>query len=394
MSEAPRTIGVLTGGRQDWGILHSTAAAIRAHPDLRLRLLVGGMHLSRRHGSTLELVREDGFVPDAELDWLGTASRLGDAGDDPPAHAQAAAALDTVGAELAKHPVDALVLVGDRFETLAAALAATIQRIPMVHLHGGEQTFGAFDDVLRHATTKLAHLHLVSHEEHARRVEALGEDRASIHVVGAPGLDAAARTDLADGAELEAELGIALERPVIVATVHPVTLDADPAATARAVVGAMDLLGRATWVITLPNVDPGAGIVRDLLLAAAKAGERRVAVDALGERRYWGLLRIADAIVGNSSSAILEAPAVDLPAVDVGDRQAGRRRESNVIAAADTPDAVAEALRRALDPTFRAGLRVRHPTLLDGRVGVRIADIIAAWRPPMPARKPPIRLDP
>jgi UDP-N-acetylglucosamine 2-epimerase len=145
----------------------------------------------------------------------------------------------------------------------------------------------------------------------------------------------------------------------------------------------------ATYVITLPNADPGGDAVRDLLLPAS-VRPRRVAVDALGERRYWGLLRVADAMLGNSSSALIEAPAVDLPAVDVGDRQAGRRAGANVVHAAADAQAVADALREALDPATRARIAAAHPPLSDGQAGRRIADIIAAWRPPMPPRKPPI----
>ena len=389
MNGAPRTIAVLTTGRQDWGILHSTCAAIRARSDLRLRLLVGGMHLSARHGLTVETIREDGFEPDALLDWLPA----GVAGSDPASDVQAAAALTAVGEDLRETPVDALVLVGDRFETAAAALAATVNRVPIVHLHGGEQTFGAFDDPLRNAITKLAHLHLVSHDEHARRVIAMGEDPATVHVVGVPGLDALARLDLPDRETLGADLGIALERPVVVVTVHPATLEQDPAAAARAVARAMDEVP-ATYVVTLPNVDPGAAAVRDALVpAVANDPTRRVAVEALGERRYWGLLRTADAMLGNSSSAITEAPALDLPAVDVGDRQAGRRRDANVIHAAVDAREVAAALRQALDPSTRTALRSTDRERPDGAAGKRIAAIIAAWRPQLPPRKAPIRLD-
>jgi UDP-hydrolysing UDP-N-acetyl-D-glucosamine 2-epimerase len=379
-----KTIAVLTTGRQDWGIVHSTAAAIRDHPDLSLRLLVGGMHLSARHGRTVDDIETHGFEPDERLSWLGDDAADGD----PPASEQAAAALAAIGAALRRDRPDALLLAGDRLETAAAALAATLERVPIIHLHGGEQTFGAFDDALRNAITKLSHLHLVSHEEHARRVVAMGEDPASVHVVGAPGLDAAARDDLPSRDELGRDLCLSLESPVVIVTVHPATLEADPAAAATAVVAAMDAVP-ATYVITLPNADPGGDAVRDLLLAAA-VGPRRVAVDALGERRYWGLLRVADAMLGNSSSALIEAPAVDLPAVDVGDRQAGRRAGANVIHAAADAQAVADALREALDPATRARIAAAHPPLSDGQAGRRIADIIAAWRPPMPPRKPPI----
>ncbi len=381
----PRTIAVLTTGRQDWGILHSTCVAIGAHPDLRLRLLAGGMHLSPRHGSTIDHLRADGFAPDAELRWLE-----GDA--HPSAADQAAAALAAVGDALAARPPDGLVLAGDRFETAAAAIAATLARVPIVHLHGGEQTIGAFDDALRHAITKLSHLHLVSHEEHKRRVVAMGEDPATVHVVGAPGLDAAARSDLPDRAALEATLGIVLAPPVVVVTVHPATLDADPAGVAAAVVAAMDAVD-VTYVVTLPNVDPGHERVRELLAATAAARPaRRVAVEALGERSYWGLLRAADAMLGNSSSAIVEAPAAGLPAVNVGDRQQGRRRAGNVLDVEAEPAAIAATLEEALLPSTRARVAASSPPLADGRVGERIADIIAAWRPSIPPRKAPILL--
>ena len=382
MTSHARTIAMLSTGRQDWGILHSTASAILAHPDLHLRLLIGGMHLSPRHGSTVDIVRADGFEPDARLDWLGAGTT------DPPAADQAGAALVAVGAELRANPVDALVLVGDRFETAAAAVAATVERIPIVHVHGGEQTLGAFDDALRHAITKLAHLHLVSHPEHAARVVALGEDPSLVHVVGAPGLDALARTDLPDQAALEALLGIELRPPVVLVTVHPATLDPNPAAAAFAVAEAMGRVP-ATYVVTLPNADPGATEVTAALQAAAsKPG--RVAVAALGERGYWGLLRLADAMLGNSSSGIAEAPAIGLPVVNVGDRQAGRRRLGTVLDTPAEPGAIAAALRLVLDPAYRATMPRPDPRLADGRGGERIAHIIAEWHPSVPPRKPPI----
>lgn len=382
-----KTVAVLTSGRQDWGILHSSVVAIRDHPALELRLLVGGMHLSPAHGSTVADIRADGFEPDVLLPWLdddGTGSR----GTQGLATDHAAAALRAVADALREVRPDALLLVGDRLETAAAALAATLEWVPIVHLHGGEQTLGAFDDALRHAITKLSHLHLVSHEEHARRVLAMGEDPAAVHVVGAPGLDAAARSDLPSRDELATDLGLALAPPLILVTVHPETLAPDPLAAARAVVAAMDAVP-ATYVISLPNADPGGDAVR-ALLASAAPGPDRVAVEALGSRRYWALLRMADAMLGNSSSALIEAPAVGLPAVDVGDRQAGRRHGSNVLHAPADAERVAAALRGALDPTTRRRVEADRPPLADGRAGQRIADIIGAWRPPSPPRKPPI----
>jgi UDP-hydrolysing UDP-N-acetyl-D-glucosamine 2-epimerase len=379
-----KTIAVLTTGRQDWGILHSTAAAIRAHPELELRLLVGGTHLSTRHGRTIRDVQADGFEPDVILPWPGDD----EATADPPAATQAATTLEAMGTALREAPPDALLLVGDRLETAGAALAATLERVPLIHLHGGEQTLGAFDDALRHAITKLSHLHLVTHEEHAKRVIAMGEDPASVHVVGAPGLDASVRGDLPPRDELARDLGLALDPPVVLVTVHPATLGREPMAEASAVVAAMDAVP-ATYVITLPNSDPGGDAIREMIANASDKPDRAL-VDSLGARRYWGLLRIADAMLGNSSSALIEAPAVDLPAVDVGDRQAGRRAGPNVLHAPADPQLVIDALREALDPATRSRVAAARPALAHGLAGQRIADIIAAWRPPKPPRKPPI----
>lgn len=384
---APRRIAVLTTGRQDWGILRSVCIAVDAHPDLELDLGAGGMHRSPAHGNTIADVRADGFAPVALDPWLP---------EDPDAplptpEAQAAGAMTAVGSWLRAGRPAALVLVGDRLETAAAALAATLAGVPIVHLHGGEQTFGAFDDALRHAITKLAHLHLVSHAEHRRRVIALGEDPATVHVIGAPGLDNLHRADLPDRAAIEERLGCDLAAPVVLVTVHPATLEADGAATARAVAAAMAAVP-ATYVVTLPNADPGGDEVARTMLAAAGA-TGGVAVAALGERAYWGLLRIAAAMLGNSSSGLIEASAVGLPVVNVGDRQAGRRRDENVIDAPADADAVAGALRRALDPAFRAGLPALEPPP-DGRAGERAARIIAAWQPPIPPRKAPVVVEP
>jgi UDP-hydrolysing UDP-N-acetyl-D-glucosamine 2-epimerase len=386
-SEPVRSIAVLTTGRQDWGILRSTCLAIRDETDLGLDVVAGGMHLSTRHGATIGLLREDGFEPAAELRWLADDDG---GGPERPAAEQAADALRLVAAYLRDARPDGLLLVGDRLETAAAALAATLERVPIAHLHGGEQTLGAFDDQLRHAVTKLAQLHLVASEASARRVLAMGEDPASVHVVGAPGLDNARRTDLPDREGLEADLGFRLRPPVVLVTVHPATLDADPAAPARAVAATMDRVP-ATYVVTVPNVDPGTDEVARIVAAAADA-PGRLAVASLGERRYWGLMRVADAMVGNSSSGLIEAPAVGLPVVNVGDRQAGRDRGANVVDVAADAQAVVEALERALAPGVREALSSGADEASDGRAGARVAHIIAAWRPPRPPRKPPIRV--
>jgi UDP-hydrolysing UDP-N-acetyl-D-glucosamine 2-epimerase len=359
-------IAVLTTGRQDWGILRSTCLLLRQ----QLILLAGGMHCEPRFGGTVQHLLDEGFTPE-QLRWAGVDS-------DAPAHVQSAEAVRLVGDALERHRPGGLVIVGDRFETASAALAATLARVPIAHLHGGEETAGAIDNVLRHAITKLAHLHLVSHDHHARRVIAMGEDPATVHVVGAPALDNLHRDDLATRAELEQFLGMPLAPPVVLVTLHPATLGGAPEVEVAAMLAAMDRVP-ATYVITLPNVDPGGAVIRQQLVDAGNRPGRR-AVEALGERRYFGLLRVADAMLGNSSSGIIEAPVVRLPVVNIGDRQKGRLRADNVLDVPADAGAIASALQRALDAAFRATLPERGP-FGDGRSAPRIVELLAGWKP-------------
>jgi UDP-hydrolysing UDP-N-acetyl-D-glucosamine 2-epimerase len=366
-------LGVLTTGRQDWDILRTTCRLLAGERGLDLVLMAGGMHLSARFGSPITFVEADGFLPAERLRWLS------DAGDEP-AHAQAAGALAAVAGALARQRLDALVLVGDRFETLAAGLAATLAAVPIVHLHGGEETAGALDNACRDALTKLAHLHLVSQPAYRARVIAMGEHPDTVHVVGAPGVDNQQRPDLADRSELEAHLGGPLAPPLVLVTVHPTTLATDPTADAAAVVAAMDRVP-ATFVITWPNSDPGHEAVRACL---ARASERpgRMAVAALGARRFWGLLRLADAMLGNSSAGLLEAPAAGVPTINVGDRQAGRARAATVHDVPADPTAIAAALARVL-----AAGRPPRPPAPEAGASARVVEILRAWRPPRPPRK-------
>jgi UDP-hydrolysing UDP-N-acetyl-D-glucosamine 2-epimerase len=377
-----RRIAVLSTGRQDWGILRSTCRLLHEDEGFDLRLIVGGMHCSRRFGLTQRLVEEEGFTCSEVLRWIPSDREL-------PAQEQAGAALRMVADALERQQPEALLLVGDRLETAAAAIAATLARVPLIHLHGGEETQGAFDNALRHAITKQSHLHLVSHPKHAARVIAMGEAPATVHVVGAPGLDNLHRPDLAGQPELEDFLRIPLRSPVVLVTLHPATLGNGSALEAAAVCAMMDQVA-ATYVITLPNADPGNEPIRSSLIAAG-AGPGRAVVEALGERRYWGLMRVADALVGNSSSALIEAPVLGLPAVNVGDRQKGRTRGANVLDAPADPGALAAAVRTALSPDFRHAARRAPSPFGDGRTGPKIIEILRAWTPPCPPVKPLIQ---
>jgi UDP-hydrolysing UDP-N-acetyl-D-glucosamine 2-epimerase len=213
----------------------------------------------------------------------------------------------------------------------------------------------------------------------------MGEDPRTVHVVGAPGLDNLHRPDLAGQDELESFLGLRLEPPVVQVTLHPATYGGDPIVEASAIATAMDEV-QATYVVTLPNADPGEAEIRAILEVAAE-GPRRTATAALGERRFWGLMRLASAMLGNSSSAIIEAPALRLPAVNVGIRQQGRIRGANVIDVPAEATAIAEALRLVLAPGFRQALPAADSPYGDGRAAGRIVTVLAGWTPPRPPFK-------
>jgi UDP-hydrolysing UDP-N-acetyl-D-glucosamine 2-epimerase len=373
-----RRIAVLTTGRQDYGIFRSTIKALEVDPRFELLLWAGGMHLSQRFGYTIEHVEKDGFTVSERLDFMG---------DPPDPAADSARATSQVDAALRKHRPDALMLVGDRSETLAAGFAATLVGVPIIHFQGGEETEGAIDNVLRHALTKLSHLHFVTHELHGQRVRQMGERDDMVHVVGPPGLDNLYRSDLPDRAALETFLGVELKDPIVLTTVHASTLgEGDPLEEIRAVTAAMAAV-EATYVVTEPNADWGGETIRSFLQAWAASRPRVKLVKALGELRYFGLLRLAACVLGNSSSGLIEAPALGLPVVNVGDRQKGRLRSAHVVDVRSEAGEVEVALRDALGSGTRERLKVAPPPYPRGPAAPRIVEVLASTRLPRPPRK-------
>jgi UDP-N-acetylglucosamine 2-epimerase (non-hydrolysing) len=369
-----RRVCVVTGTRADYGHLYWVLRELDADPRTELVLVVTGAHLMERWGSTVRQIEEDGFAIAARVPM--------DLPDDSPLAVAGALAAATSGlAEtFGRLRPDLVVLLGDRYEELAAAQAALILGIPVAHLHGGETTEGAFDEAIRHSVTKMSHLHFVAAEDYGRRVRQLGEDPARVHVVGAPGLDHLRRTELAGRAELEEFLGVPLVAPVLLVTYHPETLGDDGGRSGLdALLGALDDLGDATVVVTGVNADPGHGPLSSALhgfVAAAPA--RRRLVESLGQRRYLGLMSVCDAVVGNSSSGLIEAPALRVPTVNIGDRQKGRLRAESVVDCRPARGDVAAALATVLDPAFRASLPDRLSRYGVGDAAVRIRDVIAA----------------
>lgn len=333
----PRRVRLLTTGRADWNILSPVARALHADADFDLGVIVTGGHLDPDQGMTVAAVEATGVPIAARVPW----------GQGTPA-TRAARVLDGVAQALSDDAPDLMILLGDRFETLAAAQAAALVGVPIAHLSGGDVTEGAMDDAFRHAISKLAHLHLVFHDPAARRLRQLGEAPDRVHVVGNPALDGLAEAARIDDAELERRLGAPLGERNLLVTFHPVTLQPDHGlAELDGVLSALDRLAPAWTIwITAPNADPGGDLLRRRIETWADGrGNVRVRM-ALGEA-YPALTARCAAVLGNSSSGLAEAPTLGVPTVDVGLRQSGRLAGPSVVWSQAQPDAVLSALAAA-----------------------------------------------
>jgi UDP-hydrolysing UDP-N-acetyl-D-glucosamine 2-epimerase len=270
---------------------------------------------------------------------------------------------------------DILLLLGDRFEMLSAGVAALPLTIPLAHIHGGESTEGLIDEAIRHALTKLSHLHFVATEEYARRVVQLGEEPWRVHVTGAPSLDNLVDFEPLTDGQLAA-LGVRLKAPTLLVTYHPVTLAHVQAGDElEAVLDAVKSSGLDA-IFTFPNADTSNGEIISRLESLPEDG-RFVVVRNLGTDAYFTVMSRAAAMVGNSSSGIIEAASFKLPVVDVGVRQRGRLRARNVIEAEGTASSVGAAIRKAVEPEFRRSLASLANPYGDGHAGERIADVVA-----------------
>jgi UDP-hydrolysing UDP-N-acetyl-D-glucosamine 2-epimerase len=367
-------LGVITGARADYGLVRPVLRALCADPAFEPRLVVTGMHLAEEFGLTVGAIEADGIPIAARVAILeADDSGLG------VAHAVGRATAGIADALAAEAP-DLVVLVGDRFEQLAAAQAALFLRIPVAHLYGGDLTVGAFDESIRHAITKLAHLHFVSNEASGRRVRQLGEDPANVHVVGSPALDELLAMPRPDRADVAAELGVELSPPLLVVTFHPATLDpGSPVGQLDELLAALEALEpRPTVVFTRANADPGGRALNARIDAWVEARPRVSAFASLGNERYRRLMAVADAVVGNSSSGLYEAPSLGVPTVNIGDRQHGRERAASVIDVPPRRDAILRGMRAALAGDWSG---VVNP-YGDGRATERIMSVLRAVHDP------------
>lgn len=343
-AEMQKKVAVFTGTRAEYGLLYWLLHDIKADAELQLQLIVSGSHLSPEFGLTYRQIEADGFVINEKIDMLLSSDT-------------AAATVKSMGIALLgladalqRLQPDVLVLLGDRYEALAAAQAAMLMKVPVLHLHGGEITEGATDDAIRHAITKLSYLHGTATEAYRQRVIQLGESPERVVNVGALGLEQLHRASLLTKQQLTNELNFDLSKPYFVITYHPVTLADEPAQQSfAALLDALEQFPEHHIILTYPNADAGGRSIMSLLQNYAVARPERVlAVASLGHLRYLSAVKYATAVIGNSSSGIIEVPSLGVPTVNIGRRQQGRLCAGSVIHCDATQATIAAAIKQAL----------------------------------------------
>lgn len=344
-----RKICVVTGARAEYGLLYWLLKEIKSDPELTLQLVATGMHLSPEFGLTWRQMVDDGFTIDRKVEMLLSS--------DTPIGVSKAMGLGLIGFADALNDLqpDVLVILGDRFEIFAAAQAAMNLRIPIAHIHGGELTEGAIDDAIRHALTKLSHLHFTSTEVYRRRVIQLGEQPDRVFNVGAPGLDNVHRLSLFDRAEFEKAIDFRLGKRNALVTFHPVTLEnATAAEQFRQLLLALDAFDDLHIIFTHSNADAYGREISAMIEAYCQKNPQRAAdFVSLGSLRYLSAMKHMDAVIGNSSSGLLEAPAFKIATVTIGDRQKGRLCADSVLHCEPNAEAIEKTLKQAFSEEFR-----------------------------------------
>lgn len=373
-----RKISILTSTRADWGLLSPIARALSERPDCDVSIIATNMHLNPLYGHTVDEIIADGFTVDERVEMTET-------GDDDASRVRAAAqCMSGMAGAFSRLKPDIAVILGDRYEMLAAAQCAALMRIPIVHIAGGELSEGAVDDSMRHAITKLSSLHLTATEPYRKRVISMGEDPKRVINSGAIGVYNIEHEVAIEKSELEKWLGISIDRRTLLVTYHPATLDDEgddkPADVADSMLRAIEHSPASNIIITYPNNDSrGREIIDRIETFGSRYPDRVKVVPSLGKRRYLSALRYIGAVVGNSSSGIVEVPSMGIPTVDIGPRQRSRIAADSVIHCSNSENEILQAINTALSPEFAQ--KARHtvnPYRRDDTLSI-IVDAIATY---------------
>jgi UDP-N-acetylglucosamine 2-epimerase (non-hydrolysing)/GDP/UDP-N,N'-diacetylbacillosamine 2-epimerase (hydrolysing) len=349
-----RKICIVTGTRAEYGLLYWLMTEIKSDPELHLQIVVTGMHLSPEFGLTYKTIVEDGFNIDAKVEMLLSS--------DTTIGITKSIGLGLIGFADALESLrpDIMVLLGDRFEILAAVQAALVARIPVAHIHGGETTEGAIDESIRHAITKMSHIHFVAAEAYRTRVIQMGEHPDTVFNVGALGIENFKRLPLLDKTQLEQNINFYLGATSFLVTYHPTTLGSnDPGAAMRSLLDALDHFPDAHIIFTKPNSDTDGRVLCHMIDEYCRHNESRVVVfTSMGQIRYLSALRLVDAVIGNSSSGIIEAPVCNTPTVNIGERQSGRLKANSIIDCLESTESIVAAIQKALSPQFHEKIKL------------------------------------
>lgn len=353
-----RKICVFTSTRAEYGLLKGLLRKICGEPSLQLQILASGAHLSPEFGMTIQEIKADGFEPDEAVEMLLSS-------DTPGAICKSMGlAMMGYGEALQRLKPDIVVVLGDRFETFCMAAAAQVCRVPLAHIHGGETTEGAIDEAFRHSITKMSHLHFASCEAHRERIIQLGESPDTVFNVGALGVENIYRSSLMERSELAEAIGFNLEKPYFLVTFHPVTLEKDTSqGQFQALLHALDAFPEYNVIFTKGNADTNGRVINRLIDEYSdKRPERCLVSASLGLLRYLSAMKHATAVIGNSSSGIIEAPSFKVPTVNIGDRQKGRVKAESVVDCDPSAVSIKTAIHKVISSEFQHSLgKIKSP---------------------------------
>lgn len=369
-----RKIAIVTGSRAEYGLLYQTMRAIQEDPELELQVIVTGMHLSPEFGMTYRFIEQDGFEIAAKVEMLLSS--------DTAAGVAKSMGLCMISFTDTFHKLlpDIIVVLGDRFETLAVVQAALVQRIPVAHIHGGELSEGAMDDAIRHAITKMSHLHFVAADAYRQRVIQLGENPATVFNIGTPGLEHISKLKLHGREEMEKILGRPLGATNFLVTYHPATLTVDDSTRVlQNLFDSLDHFPEAHVIFTKSNADAAGRFVNQKIDEyVARNPQRLSAYTSLGNLNYLSLVQYADVVIGNSSSAIIEVPYLGVPTVNIGNRQTKRLSASTIINCSGEGNSIIDGINKALSTDFQAQLKNPNLSYKKDDSSTKIVNIIKA----------------
>ena len=344
-----RKIAVFTGTRAEYGLLYWIIRSLNESVNVDLQLFVGGMYMSPEFGYTIKQIEADGFPIVERMEFLLSS-------DSPVGISKSMGlALINAGEAIERQKPDLIVLLGDRFESMAIAQAAMIACVPVAHIHGGETTEGLIDEAVRHSITKMSHLHFAATEQYQNRIIQLGEQTERVFNFGAPGIDSIVKLKLIELDNLSSAIDFELNKPYIMVTYHPVTLESDGASSSLInLLKVLDHYPDHQLVITYPNADTNGRKLIKILDDYKSLNQRRVLlVQSLGQLRYLSLMKYSEVVIGNSSSGLIETPSFKVPTVNIGNRQKGRIGGDTVLNCDESVESIRSALEKALSQEFK-----------------------------------------